>query len=60
MEILENKNSNDPIKEAVEFGIDLTLFYERLELTPTQRIEKHQQILSFVEELRRASGKKNG
>jgi len=50
----------DPIQVAVDFGIDLTLLYERLKLTPTERIEKHEQMLEFVEELRRAGLEKYG
>jgi predicted nucleotidyltransferase len=45
--------TKDAIKEAIEFGIDVTLLYERILLTPTERLERHQQALEFAQELRR-------
>ena len=47
----------DPVEEAKEFGIDVTLLPERLQRTPTERLEDHNNALAFVEELRKA-GKK--
>jgi len=47
-----------PLKEAMEDGVDLTQLYERLRLTPTQRIKKHFQMLRLAQELRKA-GQKN-
>ena len=48
------------LKEAQEHGIDLTLLYERLSWTPTERIEKHLQMLEFADELRKAGEKHCG
>lgn len=48
----------NPIQDAIKYGIDVTLLYEREELSPTERIENHQQILEFVEELKRAGKNK--
>lgn len=45
------------LKKAQEEGIDLTLLYERLSWTPTERIEKHLQMLEFANELRKAGEK---
>lgn len=45
----------DPVRAAAEYGIDITLLRDRLMLTPTQRLEKHQQMLEFVEELQKAA-----
>jgi len=54
----KSDKKTDPIKDAIDFGIDVTLLYERLKLTPTERIEKHEQMLEFIEELRRAGKEK--
>jgi len=54
----KSDKKTDSIKEAIDFGIDVTLLYERLKLTPTERIEKHEQMLEFIEELRRAGKEK--
>ena len=48
------------IQKAIDFGIDVTLLYERAKLTPTERVERHEQMLEFVEELRKAGKKKYG
>jgi len=53
----KTKKSN-PIQEAIDFGIDVTLLYERVKLTPTERMERHLQALLFTEELRKAGIKK--
>jgi hypothetical protein len=47
-------------KKAKEEGIDLTLLYERLVWTPTERIERHLQALEFANELRKAGQKHRG
>ena len=47
-------------KKAKEEGIDLTLLYERLFWTPTERIERHLQALEFANELRKAGQKHRG
>jgi hypothetical protein len=33
-------------------GIDLSMLYERLQLTPTERLQRHQMALELVEALR--------
>ena len=48
------------LKKAQEEGIDLTLLYERLSWTPTERIEKHLQMLEFANDLRKAGQKHRG
>ena len=52
--------TKDAIQEAIEYGIDVTLIYERKKSSPTERIERHQQALEFVEELKKAGKKKHG
>jgi len=49
----------DPIQEAIEYGLDITLLYENLSRTPTERIENFLNIFEFVEELKRARAKKD-
>ena len=38
---------------AEQEGIDLSMLYERLQLTPTERLQRHQMALELVEALRR-------
>lgn len=52
--------SEDPIQSAIDFGIDVTLLYERKRLSPTKRMERHQQMLEFIEELKRVGERKYG
>ena len=42
------------LRRAVEYGIDLSLLRERLRLTPTARLERHQAALKFMHEVREA------
>ena len=56
----QKNKTNDAIQTAIEYGIDITLLYEALSLTPTERLEQHQNMLEFVEELKRARAKKYG
>ena len=37
---------------AEQEGIDLSMLYERLQLTPTERVQRHQMALALVEALR--------
>jgi hypothetical protein len=37
---------------AEQEGIDLSMLYERLQLTPTERLPRHQMALALVEALR--------
>jgi hypothetical protein len=48
------------LRRAREHGIDLTLLFERLRWTPTERIEKHLQTLEFASELRKAGKEQRG
>ncbi|MEK6589695.1 MAG: hypothetical protein AABZ11_03365 [Nitrospinota bacterium] len=57
---LKDKSKKDAVQEAIDFGIDVTLLYERIPLSPTERVERHQQVLEFVEELKRARQRKYG
>ena len=42
------------IRELQDWGVDLSLVWANLELTPTQRIEAARDLLAFAEEMRRA------
>jgi hypothetical protein len=42
------------IREAVEYGIDVSLLRANLALTPAQRLRRHQIALNTVEMLREA------
>lgn len=52
----EQKTKN-AIQSAIEYGIDVTLLYEALSKTPTERIEHNLRMLEVAEELRRAGEK---
>ncbi len=53
-----HKNAKDAIERAKEDGIDITLLYENLFRTPTERIENFLRWLEFAKELRKAKQKK--
>jgi hypothetical protein len=42
------------LKKAQEQGIDLTLLYERLSWTPTERLRRNYETTEALEELRKA------
>lgn len=44
----------DAIREAVEYGIDISLLRANLALTPAERLRRHQIALNTVETLREA------
>jgi hypothetical protein len=44
----------DAIREAVEYGIDISLLRANLALTPGERLRRHQIALNTVEMLREA------
>jgi hypothetical protein len=46
------------LQRAVEEGIDVSLLYERLLWSPTERIERHQRVFEFAERLREAGERK--
>jgi hypothetical protein len=56
----KSDKSTSAVKRAQEEGIDLSLLYERISWTPTERIEKHLRILEFAHELRKAGQKHRG
>jgi len=43
---------NEFLAWAEHEGVDLTMLYERLQLTPTERVQRHQMALELVEALR--------
>ena len=45
------------LKKAQEEGIDLTLLYERLSWTPTERLRRNYETAEAFEELRKAGQK---
>jgi len=52
-------NSLTALQKAVEEGIDISLLYERLSWSPTERIERHQRALEFAQRLREAGKRKH-
>ncbi len=52
--IEQKTGPRDPIREAQEFGIDLTLIDENLKKTPLERIRDHEQAHKFAEALKQA------
>ncbi len=56
---MNTKQTKDAIQEAIEYGIDVTLLYETLSLTPTERVEWHQRLFEASEELRKAGERKH-
>jgi len=47
------KSLNRPaVKQAIEYGIDVTLLIENLRHTPTERLRRHQQALESMVALR--------
>ncbi len=49
----------DPVIEAYQRDVDLTLMRENLKLTVEQRLDKLQQLADLAEELQRAGRKAN-
>ena len=45
------------LKRASEEGVDLSQLYERISLTPTERLRKHFRMAAAVRELRKAGQK---
>ena len=54
----KTKKQKDPIQEAVDFGIDVSLLYKKLKLAPTERLKQNLNYTKFAEELRKAGSKK--
>src|SRR5207244_2564031 len=51
---MDEPSPAEVLARAEEFGIDLTLLYENLKRTPTERLERHQAALAFLETMREA------
>lgn len=51
--LIENPPAGSKLAAAKELGIDLTLLLENLELTPAERVQKLEEIASFLEQVRR-------
>ena len=54
----KEKKHKSAIQEAIDFGIDVTLLYKNLELTPTERIKQNLNYLKVAKELRNAGRRK--
>ena len=54
LERLRNPKPGSAIAAARDFGIDLTLVIERLRRTPQERLDDLQQVMTDIEEMRRA------
>jgi hypothetical protein len=52
------KRLSAALQRAVEEGIDVSLLYERLSWSPTERIERHRQAIEFAKKLREAGKRK--
>jgi hypothetical protein len=52
------KKRKDAIKSAIDFGIDVTLLYKNLQLTPTDRIKQNLNYIKEANELRIAGKRK--
>ncbi len=44
----------DPIRDAIDYGIDIGAIKDNLALTPTERLRRHQIALNTVEMLQKA------
>lgn len=53
-ELITNPPRGSKLAAAKEFGIDLTLLYENLKLTPTGRAQKFDAVARSTQELREA------
>jgi len=46
--------TSDPVIDAYKSGIDVTLIRDNLRLTPTERLQRLQDLQAFAEELQKA------
>jgi len=58
-ELITNPPPDSKLAEAKEYGIDLTLLVENLNLTIAERLRKLYAIATFLEKLRQANSVKN-
>jgi hypothetical protein len=56
-ELITNPPPGSRLAEAKEWGVDLTLLYENLQLTPTERARKLEQGARALQELHAAGVK---
>jgi pheromone shutdown protein TraB len=55
-ELITNPPPGSDIAAAKEYGIDLTLLVENLDLTVAQRLRKLYSVATFLEKVRRGTG----
>jgi len=57
---MDHRSLDKPLalQRAVEKGIDVSLLYERLSWSPTERLERHRRALDFAKELKQAGERK--
>lgn len=51
----EAQQNKPPIERAVEYGIDISLLERNLELSPEERLERLQEWVEFIEEIRKVN-----
>jgi len=56
-ELITNPPPGSAIAAAKEYGIDLTLLVENLDLTVAQRLRKLYSVASFLEKVRESNGR---
>lgn len=55
-ELITNPPPGSAIAAAKEYGIDLTLLVENLDLTVAERLRKLYSVATFLEKMRRSNG----
>lgn len=55
-ELVTNPPPGSAIADAKEYGIDLTLLVENLDLTVAERMRKLYSVATFLEKMRKGSG----
>ena len=55
-ELITNPPPGSDIAAAKEYGIDLTLLVENLDLTVAERLRKLYSVSTFLEKMRKSSG----
>ena len=50
----QEKSQPEAIREAVEYGIDVSMLWANLALTPAERLRRHQIALNTAEMLQKA------
>ena len=56
----EQEDLLSDLKKYEDRGVDISLLWENLKRSPTERVERHQEMLALVDEARRAGIKKHG